>query len=65
MSYLVSPCCGDEEYTDIVNDDGYEAHTCSMCKEVFPEPIVNYEYDEQRKESIAEDRMDEHRDMGE
>ena len=65
MAQMVSPCCGDEEYTDIVNDDGYEAHTCSMCKEVFPEPIVNYEYDERMKESIAEDRMDEARDMGE
>ena len=64
MSYLVSPCCG-AEYTDIVDDDGYEAHICSMCEEVFPEPVVDYEYDEQRKESIAEDRADEARDMGE
>ena len=64
MAQLVSPCCGDEEYTDLIDDDGYEIHICSICKEPFVEGIEDYEYDSQMRESIAEDREDEKRDLG-
>jgi hypothetical protein len=63
MAYLVSPCCGDKEYTDIY-EHGYETFVCSICKESFEEAEEDYEYDERIKESIAEDRMDEKRDLG-
>ena len=64
MAYMVSPCCG-TEYSDHCDDDINEYYQCEQCKEPFIEPIKDYEFDEQRKESIAEDRMDEARDMGE
>ena len=64
MAYYVSPCCGDEEYTDIIHTKGYEVYQCAMCDELFIEPVEDYEFDEQRKEAIAEDRADERRDMG-
>ena len=64
MAELVSPCCG-TEYTDMVDSEGYEAHECSSCKDIFAEPTEDYEFDEMMKERIAEDRMDEARDMGE
>ena len=64
MAYYVSPCCGDEEYTDKIDTKGYEVYKCSMCDELFIEPVEDYEFDEQRKEAIAEDRADERRDMG-
>ena len=63
MAYLVSPCCGDE-YTDMVDSQGYEAHECSSCKDIFAEPIEDYEYDEQQKEAKAEAEADERRDLG-
>ena len=43
-------------------DEGY---VCGQCDDRFDEPEEDYEYDERMKESIAEDRMDEARDMGE
>ena len=64
MAQLVSPCCGDEEYTDTVDSQGYEAHECSLCKDIFAEPIEDYEYDAQMRESIAEAHEDEKRDLG-
>ena len=64
MAELVSPCCG-AEYSDHCDDDINEYFQCEQCKEYFNDPIEDYEYNEQKKESIAEDRMDEARDMGE
>jgi len=58
MSELVSYCCG-SEYSD--DNDVY---ICENCKQEFDEPEVDYEYDERMKESIAEDREDEKRDLG-
>ena len=63
MAYLVSPCCGDKEYTDI-HEHGYDILVCSICEESFEEAEEDYEYDERKKESIAEDREDEKRDLG-
>ena len=63
MAELVSPCCG-AEYSDHCDDDINEYFQCEQCKEYFNDPIEDYEYNEQKKESIAEDRMDEKRDMG-
>ena len=60
MAELVSPCCG-AEYSDHCDDDISEFFQCEQCKEYFNDPIEDYEYDEQMKESIAEDRMDEKR----
>ena len=64
MAQLVSPCCGDEEYTDIIDNDGHEAYVCSICEDPFIEPTEDYEYDAQMRESIAEAREDEKRDLG-
>jgi hypothetical protein len=58
MAELVSPCCG-AEYSD-----DNEIFKCEACKDEFIEPEVFYEYDERMKESIAEDREDEKRDLG-
>ena len=67
----ISNCCGalQEGDYDICREckehtDFYE-YKCSNCDEWFEEPEVDYEYEERMKESIAEDRMDEARDMGE
>ena len=49
---------------DGTNEEGYEVYECDDCKEPFYEPIEDYEYAEQKKESIAEDKADEARDMG-
>ena len=64
MVELVSPCCG-SEYSDYCDDDINEYYQCEQCKEYFHEPLEDYEYDNQIKEKIAEDRADELRDMGE
>ena len=67
-----SICCGFEQQGDsdiCANKDCLE-HTdfpkymCENCDEDFMEPEVDYEYEAQMKESIAEDRMDERRDLG-
>ena len=58
MAELVSPCCG-AEYSD-----DNEILKCETCKDEFDEPEVDYEYDERMKESIAEAREDEKRDLG-
>ena len=58
MAELVSPCCG-AEYSD-----DNEVYICEICKDEFDDPEVEYEYDERMKESIAEDREDEKRDLG-
>ena len=63
MAYLVSPCCGDE-YSDQVDDEGYESHQCTNCKDFFSEPLEDYEYNEQQKEAKAEAEADERRDLG-
>jgi hypothetical protein len=42
-----------------------EGYICELCDDFFEEPEKDYEYAEQQKESIAEDRADEARDMGE
>ena len=70
----VSNCCGayflepgfpDNEICTSCGEhaDAYE-YECTSCYESFQEPELDYEYKEQMKESIAEDRMDEARDMG-
>ena len=64
MAHHVSPCCGDEEFTDKIDIKGYEVYKCSMCKELFIEPIEDYEFNEAAKEARDEDRADEARDMG-
>jgi len=63
MAEMLSPCCG-AEFTDGTDEEGYEVYECNDCKELFYNPIEDYEYGEQMKESIAEDRADEARDMG-
>ena len=59
---------GDEGWT--ICDDcgsvegGYNyVYVCNNCDETFTDPVEDYEYSEQMKESIAEDRADEERDM--
>lgn len=65
-----STCCGaklSEEgicYKCKDHADPEEGHTCSQCEEFFEHPEIDYEYDERMKESIAEDREDEKRDLG-
>ena len=59
----VSPCCG-AEYNDGVDEDGYDFYECEECNEEFSEPLEEHEYDNQMRDSIAEDRSDEARDMG-
>ena len=41
-----------------------EGYICEKCDEFFDEPTEDYEFDEQMKERIAEDKADEARDMG-
>ena len=62
MAYLVSPCCGDKEYTDI-HEHGYDTLVCSICEESFDEPELDYEYDERMLESKSELNDDERRDL--
>ena len=52
---MVSNCCGAKMDEDI--------GICFDCKE-HCEPLEEYEYDAQKRESIAEDREDEKRDLG-
>jgi hypothetical protein len=40
-----------------------EGYLCEKCDEFFDEPTEDYEFDEQMKERIAEDKADEARDM--
>ena len=66
---MVCPHCGDDEYNKVTRtEDGEEvtSYECSykFCKEYFDEPIEDYEFNEQMKERIAEDKADEARDMG-
>lgn len=65
MTYMVSPCCG-YEYSDYVDEEENDVYICgnNRCKEVFTEPIEDYEYDARMKDDIAEMRADEARDMG-
>ena len=63
MAELVSPCCG-HEYSDHVDPDLNEYYQCNHCKEFFGEPEVEYEYAERQRESEAEWKDDEKRDMG-
>ena len=37
---------------------------CEICHEDFEEPELDYEYEERMKESYAEMREDERRDLG-
>ena len=62
MAYLVSPCCG-ENYSDTIDEEGYEVYICgnSKCKEEFTEPIEDYEFEERMRESYLEDKMEESR----
>mgnify|MGYP003140938397 CR=1 FL=1 len=64
MALLVSPCCGDQEYTDTIDEYENDVFMCSICNELFIEPIEDYEYDARMRESIAEARADEKRDLG-
>jgi len=41
-----------------------EGFICETCDDFFEEPEKDYDYDERMKDSIAEDRADEARDMG-
>jgi hypothetical protein len=65
MTYMVSPCCG-AEYSDVQNKEGYDVYICDahQCKEVFSEPIEDYEYDARMREDRAEMEADERRDLG-
>ena len=65
MAELVSPCCG-AEYSDKVDDEGYELYTCDhpKCGEEFDEPLEDYEYIARMRESHAEMMADERRDLG-
>tara|TARA_R100000234_G_scaffold33125_1_gene19506 strand:+ start:1354 stop:1596 length:243 start_codon:yes stop_codon:yes gene_type:complete len=56
----VSPCCGDD-YTDEVDEEGFEVFTCDNCGDEFDEPIPQWEYDEQTRDYWAELRSDEER----
>ena len=47
-----------------VNEQSYSSKEAKMVVDKNGNPIEDYEYNEQKKESIAEDRMDEKRDMG-
>jgi predicted amidophosphoribosyltransferase len=66
-----SICCGAEQKEDsdlcsnCLEHTDFPQYMCEICHEDFEEPEVDYEYEERMKESIAEDRMDEARDMGE
>ena len=62
MAYLVSPCCG-AEYSDHCDDDVNEYYQCEECDEYFQEPLEDYEFENQMREIVAEDRMDELREM--
>tara|TARA_R100001594_G_C3869885_1_gene223223 strand:- start:86 stop:304 length:219 start_codon:yes stop_codon:yes gene_type:complete len=71
MAQMVSPCCGDEEYSDSYENPNYTKedydtyqYICSICLEGFNEPIEDYEYNEQMREAIAEAYEDEKRDLG-
>ena len=67
----VSSCCTAIPITetdlcsDCLEHSDFPDYQCSNCDELFDEPEKNYEYDDRMKDSIAEDRMDEARDMGE
>ena len=65
MTYLVSPCCG-YQYSDYVDDEGYESYVCDhpKCGEEFSEPLEDYEYDARMRESYLEMMADERRDLG-
>ena len=65
MAYLVSPCCG-YDYSDHVDDEGYEVYICDhpKCGEEFDEPLEDYEYEARVRESHAEMMADERRDLG-
>ena len=62
MAELVSPCCG-AEYSDTIDEEGYEIYICDnpKCKEEFYEPIEEYEFTARMREAYEEDRMEEKR----
>ena len=64
---MVSPCCGDDEYTEALSmiRGQTESYICSKCNESFEEPIEDYEFNEAAKEAKLEAEADERRDMGE
>ena len=47
------------------NAEPAEGFVCERCDEFFEEALEDYEYKSQMLDSIAEDRADERRDMGE
>tara|TARA_Y100001938_G_scaffold143552_1_gene216508 strand:+ start:33342 stop:33575 length:234 start_codon:yes stop_codon:yes gene_type:complete len=55
----VSPCCG-SEYEETVSE-AYCCYKCYACQDVFDEPIEQYEYEQNQRESWADMRMDEER----
>ena len=63
----ISNCCGAAQIDDHDLCTSCKEHTdfleyqCSECSDWFPEPDVDYEYEERMRESAAEDRMDEER----
>ena len=69
----ISTCCGakKQEDSDLCADFDCLEHAdfleyqCVNCSDWFEEPEEDYEYEERMRESIAEDRADERRDMGE
>jgi len=65
MAYLVSPCCGGD-YSDHIDKEGYDLYKCDEknCKQIFSEPIEDYEFNEAIKEAKAEAAADERRDLG-
>ena len=63
---VISNCCGVQIVHERCTDCGEGAdpediYICAKCDEPFDEPISEYEYNENMRESWAEMRMDEER----
>tara|TARA_R110002050_G_scaffold41044_2_gene99733 strand:- start:107 stop:370 length:264 start_codon:yes stop_codon:yes gene_type:complete len=59
---ILNGICSDKDCLD--HAEPLEGFICENCEDFFEEPDLDYEYEERIKESIAEDRADELRDMG-
>jgi len=56
---IINGICSDKKCLD--HAEPAEGFICGQCDDFFEEALEDYEYAEQQKESIAEDRMDEER----
>jgi hypothetical protein len=59
---ILNSICSNKDCLDHAEPE--EGFICDACEEFFKEPLEDYEFDEQMKERIAEDKADEARDMG-